>query len=60
MWLMDNSGAFGGIRDGAKSCLVMPKSSVFYQTVSLIYEFGAGQVGFVNQNQGIFDQSSLG
>lgn len=42
---MDNSAAFGGIRDGAKDRLVMPKSCGFYQIVSLILKFGAGQVG---------------
>jgi len=37
---MDNSAAFGGIRDGAKDRLVMPKSTGFYQIVISILKFG--------------------
>ncbi len=44
---MDNSAAFGGIRDGAKDRLVMPKSCEFYQIVCLIFKFGACQVTFI-------------
>lgn len=54
MRVMDNSAAFGGIRDGAKDRLVMPKSCRFYQIVCLIFKFGAGQVGRLNQNQSKF------
>lgn len=59
MRVMDNSAAFSGIRDGAKDRLTMPKSCGFYHIVWLIFKFGAGQVGCVNQNQSKFDQTSL-